>query len=172
MNFNQLLISAMRVFLPSVSVFIINKTKMAFTYEYQRPMVTTDILLFSGEKDHLKILLIRRGKEPYKDCWALPGGFLEMDEELDACARRELKEETGITGIELKELFTVGTIGRDPRGRTITIMFYAFTEEDSVLPKAGDDAAEVKWFTISKLPEKLAFDHAVVLRRAIDKIAK
>jgi 8-oxo-dGTP diphosphatase len=145
---------------------------MPITYDYPRPMVTTDILLFSEDNDHFKILLIRRGREPFKNCWAFPGGFLEMDEELDECVRRELQEETGLTGIELKELFTVGTIGRDPRGRTITVMFYAFIGKDSVLPKAGDDAAEVKWFYVSELPEKLAFDHAIVLKRAIEKIAK
>jgi 8-oxo-dGTP diphosphatase len=98
--------------------------------------------------------------------WALPGGFLNMDEELDECARRELQEETGLTGIELRQLFTIGTIGRDPRGRTITVMYYGFAYHRTEKVLAGDDAIAAKWFPVKGLPE-LAFDHKAVIEKAI-----
>lgn len=139
---------------------------MSFIYDYPRPSVTTDCLVFSGKGDDTMILLIRRGREPFRGMWALPGGFLDMDEELDDCARRELQEETGLTGITLKQLFTVGTIGRDPRGRTITVMYYGFAYHRSEKIQAGDDAISAKWFSVKKLPE-LAFDHKVVIEKAI-----
>lgn len=137
---------------------------MTYTYDYPRPMVTTDVLLFSGKGDERKILLIKRGQEPFQGMWAFPGGFLNMDEELIECARRELKEETGIEGVELKELCTVGTIGRDPRGRMITVMFTAEVNEEELTPEAGDDAASVAWFRLAELPE-LAFDHRKILNK-------
>jgi 8-oxo-dGTP diphosphatase len=139
---------------------------MPFTYDYPRPMVTTDCLIFSGSGEELRVLLIRRGCDPFKHMWALPGGFLEPDEELDACAHRELKEETGLSGVELKQLFSVGTVGRDPRGRTITVMYYGFAYYRTDKLKAGDDASDVYWFLVNKLPP-MAFDHARVVRQAV-----
>ena len=143
---------------------------MPFTYDYPRPSVTTDILIFSGKGDETKILLIQRGKDPFKGWWALPGGFLDMDEELDECARRELKEETGLSGIELKQLFTVGDVGRDPRGRTISVMFYGFAYHRSDKVQAGDDARAVQWFSVKNLPD-LAFDHILIIERAFADLA-
>jgi 8-oxo-dGTP diphosphatase len=133
-------------------------------------MVTTDVLLFSGVGQERKILLIKRGRPPDKGKWALPGGFIEMDEDLIDSAKRELAEETGITGVELQELFTVGTPGRDPRGRVITVMFFAIVDMNHIECKAGDDAAEISWFSVSDLPQ-LAFDHEMVIRKSLVKLS-
>jgi 8-oxo-dGTP diphosphatase len=142
---------------------------MSFTYDYPRPMVTTDCMIFSGAGEELRILLVRRGREPFLHMWALPGGFLEMDEDLDACAYRELKEETGLAGIELKQLFTAGTPDRDPRGRTISVIYYGFAYYRSDKIKAGDDASDVYWFLVNKLPP-MAFDHLEVINRALAEL--
>lgn len=142
---------------------------MPYTYDYPRPMVTTDCVVFSGAGEELRVLLVRRACEPFRNMWALPGGFLEMDEELDDCARRELEEETGLKGTELKQLFTVGTIGRDPRGRTISVIYcgQAYYRSDKI--KAGDDASDVYWFLVKNLPP-MAFDHAEIIRRAVKEL--
>jgi len=137
-----------------------------YVYEWPRAMVTVDALLFAECGERVSVLLIRRGNEPYKGLWALPGGFLEMDEELEAGAARELFEETGIEGIELKQMHTFGTVGRDPRGRMITIVYTATLDEE-VESKAGDDAAEARWFDVKNLPE-LAFDHGKVFEMGIN----
>lgn len=138
---------------------------MPYTYPYPRPAVTVDVVtvvpLPGGVQE---VLLVRRGKEPFKGRWALPGGFLDLDEELEEAAARELEEETGVTGVELEELGAFGKIGRDPRGRTVSIAYLA------VLPRrpatrAGDDAAEVGWFPLDRPPET-AFDHEEILARA------
>ena len=136
-----------------------------YVYDWPRPMVTVDVLLFSVFNERRSVLLIKRGNEPYKGLWAMPGGFVEMDEELDTAAKRELFEETGITGVELKQMHTFGTVGRDPRGRMITIVYTA-TLEMEIQPKPGDDAVEAKWFDIDDLPE-LAFDHGEVFELGI-----
>jgi 8-oxo-dGTP diphosphatase len=138
---------------------------MPYTYDYPRPMVTADVLLFTGEGINIEILLIRRGHPPFDGCWALPGGFLEMDEELSACAERELLEETGISGLALQELFTAGSPGRDPRGRVITVIFYAYMKNRPAT-RAGDDASQTGWFRVSGLPA-LAFDHQQVISKAV-----
>ena len=106
-------------------------------------------------------MLIERGREPYRGKWALPGGFIEMDEPLDVACRRELEEETGLKVGELKQFRAYGAVNRDPRHRTISVLFYAFTDDE---PEAcaGDDAAKVRWFPIDRLPE-LAFDHQQIL---------
>jgi len=136
-----------------------------YIYDWPRPMVTVDALLFAVCNGRKSVLLIRRGNEPFKGLWAIPGGFLEMDEELVNAAKRELFEETGIEGIELKQMHTFGTIGRDPRGRMITIVYTA-TLDKEIKPKPGDDAVEAKWFDIDDLP-KLAFDHQKVFAMGI-----
>jgi 8-oxo-dGTP diphosphatase len=128
-------------------------------------MVTADALVFAVCNGRKSVLLIRRGNVPYKGLWAVPGGFLEMDEELETAANRELLEETGIEGIELKQMHTFGTVGRDPRGRQITVVFTG-TVEKEIKPTAGDDAAEAKWFDIEDLPE-LAFDHDKIIAMGI-----
>jgi 8-oxo-dGTP diphosphatase len=140
---------------------------MSHTYEYPRPAVTTDIILFHKTDTELKVLLIKRNSEPFKDTWALPGGFMNIDETLEQTAKRELKEETGIDVEDLIQFRVFDDPNRDPRGRTISIVFYKFLESIPSRIKAGDDAAEAKWFSVKKLPE-LAFDHEEVIRLMIN----
>jgi len=129
-----------------------------FTYSYPRPAVTVDAILISKQNS---VLLIERGREPFKSKWALPGGFIDMDEELETACRRELEEETGLRVGELKQFRAYGGVNRDPRHRTISVIFYAFTDTE-LLACAGDDAAKAQWFSIDQLPE-LAFDHLQIL---------
>ena len=144
--------------------------KGKYVYEWPRPMVTTDALIFDISGKQPKVLLVKRGHEPYKGRWAVPGGFIEIDEELEDSAARELEEETGLRGIALEQLHTFGTIGRDPRGRMITIVFMGFITEGQDKIKAGDDAAEAQWFDIDQLPENMAFDHSEVMKLAVRKL--
>jgi 8-oxo-dGTP diphosphatase len=135
-----------------------------YTYDYPRPAVTVDIIVVTrGRKP--KVLLIRRKHDPFAGCWAIPGGFVEMDETLEAAARRELKEETGVTVGGLEQLYTFGDPGRDPRGRTIAVAYLTRVNEKRVKPKADDDAAEVGWFSLQH-PPPLAFDHREILAHA------
>ena len=143
--------------------------KAKYVYEWPRPMVTVDTAIFSIVTDKTKILLIKRGKEPFKDIWALPGGFVEMDEELEDAAARELAEETHLTGVELKQMHTFGRCGRDPRGRQISIAFIGKAGRRPTDIKPGDDAAEAEWFDIENLPQ-LAFDHREIIAMAIEKL--
>ncbi len=138
---------------------------MSFTYKYPRPCVTTDNLIFRKIDGNWHLLLIERGNEPFKGCWALPGGFLEMEEDLDTCAARELQEETGLTGIELHQLYAFGAPNRDPRHRTISVAYWGIdnSERQAV---GSDDAAEAQWFALDKLPS-LAFDHEQILQKAL-----
>jgi 8-oxo-dGTP diphosphatase len=129
-----------------------------FTYSYPRPAVTVDAILISKQNS---ILLIERGRDPFKGKWALPGGFIDMDEELETACRRELEEETGLRVGELKQFRAFGGVNRDPRHRTISVLFYAFTE-DELAACAGDDAAKAQWFPLDQLPE-LGFDHGQIL---------
>ena len=129
-----------------------------YTYSYPRPAVTVDAILVSKQNS---VLLIERGREPFQGNWALPGGFIEMDEELETACLRELLEETGIKVGELRQFKTFGGVYRDPRHRTISIIFYAFTETE-LIANAGDDAARAQWFPLDQLPE-LAFDHRLIL---------
>lgn len=133
---------------------------MPYTYEYPRPAVTTDCIIIR-RKDPLDILLIERKHEPFMGMWALPGGFVEIDEDLLQGAIRELQEETNLTEVSLKQFKTYGKPGRDPRGRTISVVYYGFLDHDDIA-KAGDDAAKVRWFNIDNLPP-LAFDHAEIM---------
>ena len=140
-----------------------------YTYKYPRPAVTADCVVIGQADDgSRKVLLIRRGQEPYKDCWAFPGGFLNMDETLEECARRELKEETGLTATgEMVELKSFSTVDRDPRGRTITVAY--LVEMPLTEARGADDAAEARWFPLDELPP-LAFDHDEILKVALAKI--
>jgi len=135
-----------------------NKT---YTYPYPRPMVCTDCIVISEDNGQKKILLIKRGNDPYKGTWALPGGFVEMEEDLEDAAIRELEEETGIKLSSMFQFAAYGKPGRDPRGRTISVVFYHISDS---LPQvsAGDDATEANWFELDKLPE-LAFDHEMII---------
>lgn len=137
----------------------------SYCYPYPHPAVTTDVVLFSILEQTLQILLIRRAAEPFRNMWALPGGFLELTEDLETCAKRELKEETGITGDYLEQLYTFGDPLRDPRERVISVTYYALMRPDHLNPIAGSDAKEVRWFPLRALPE-LAFDHANIIELA------
>lgn len=142
---------------------------MAFTYNFPRPAVTTDNLVFREGEQCIEVLLIKRKKDPYKGYWALPGGFLEIEETPEEAARRELKEETGLEIDVLKEVGTFGEIDRDPRGRTITIAFYTFFHRNQNDPLAQSDAEDVRWVSIKDIPE-LAFDHREILQEGLLKL--
>jgi 8-oxo-dGTP diphosphatase len=134
-------------------------------YDYPRPAVTVDVVIVTRERTP-RVLLIRRKKPPFAGAWALPGGFVEMDEPLEAAARRELHEETGVAADELTQLHTFGDPDRDPRGRTISVVYLARVNAKKLRPKAADDAAEVGWFPLAAPPAELAFDHAAILEHA------
>lgn len=141
--------------------------KGTYTYDYPRPAVTTDCVIFGYDGKELKVLLIERGIEPFKGCWAFPGGFLNMDEDALAGARRELKEETGLEDAFIEQFHTFSEPGRDPRGRVITIAHYALVKIQEV--EGGDDAAQARWFPIEEVPP-LAFDHDRILRMAMSRL--
>jgi 8-oxo-dGTP diphosphatase len=132
-----------------------------FVYEYPRPAVTVDVAIVTREQKP-RVLLIRRKHDPFAGCWALPGGFVDPEESLEAAARRELLEETGVQTTDLRQLHTFGDPQRDPRGRTISVVYLAQVEADSVTAHAADDAAEVGWFSLVR-PPQLAFDHKEIL---------
>jgi len=134
---------------------------MTYTYNYPRPAVTADIIILKENNTQQFVLLIERKHPPFEGMWALPGGFLELDETLEEAALRELNEETGITGVELKQFHTFSKVNRDPRHRTITTVFIGYTD-DNISIEAGDDAAKAQWFSMDKLPP-LAFDHEDVM---------
>lgn len=146
--------------------------KGKYVYDWPRPMVTVDAAVFSFARNKARLLLVRRGKEPFKGKWALPGGFIEIDEELEDAVVRELAEETGLTGIKLEQMRTFGMVGRDPRGRQITTVFTGIAGPGQTRLKAGDDAAGARWFDIIKLPRNLAFDHDEVTRFAINRLKR
>ena len=136
-------------------------SKQHFTYDYPRPSVTVDIVIVTKETKP-RVLLIRRKHPPFQGHWALPGGFIDMDESLEESARRELAEETGVRTGKLVQLATFGDPGRDPRGRTVSIVYLAQVDPRQVKPRAADDAAEVAWFPLQR-PPTLAFDHRRIL---------
>jgi len=146
--------------------------KGKYIYDWPRPMVTVDAVVFAFFKDRARLLLIKRKNEPFKGKWALPGGFVGIDEELDDAVKRELAEEAGLINVPLEQMHTFGNVGRDPRGRQITIAFMAVATEQKPKIRAGDDAADVRWFDIEKLPKDLAFDHNEVAEFAIDKLKR
>jgi 8-oxo-dGTP diphosphatase len=129
------------------------------TYKYPRPAFTVDIIIIQSGK----ILLIKRGHPPYEGKWALPGGFMDMNETPEQAAIRELEEETGVKVKSLKQFRTYGAIDRDPRHRTISTVYFAILDDNlRINTKAGDDATEAEWFSLNNLPE-LAFDHGIIL---------
>ena len=134
---------------------------LKYCYKYPHPSVTTDCVVLGWDGKKLHVLLIERGREPYKGCWAFPGGFLNMDESAEEGAARELQEETGLQGIPLRQFHTFSQPGRDPRERVITIAYYAVIRWQKI--QAGDDAARAQWFPLDAIPA-LAFDHRLGIR--------
>lgn len=156
--------------------------KKTFRYDYARPSVTVDMVVFTVVDHDLKVLLIERGLPPFEGQWALPGGFVrvgdgvdEQGEDIDDAAARELREETGLSprDVFLEQLYTFGRAGRDPRGRVISVAYYALVPADrESRVRAGDDAADVTWVSVSRLDRiELAFDHAEIIEAAVERIA-
>jgi 8-oxo-dGTP diphosphatase len=137
---------------------------------YERPSVTVDVVIFTLQEGSLHVLLIRRKRWPYEGCWAIPGGFIKLDESLEEAARRELEEETGVRDVYLEQLYTFGEPGRDPRTRVISVAYFALIRADTQQIAAADDAADVSWFSVDALPEQLAFDHNVILGQALERL--
>ena len=143
---------------------------MPYTYDYPRPSVTVDAVVFGYDGTDMKVLLIQRKNEPFENCWALPGGFVDMEEDLETAVKRELEEETGLKDIFFEQLYTFGAPNRDPRGRVISIAYFALVKKtDFFYAKAASDAKDLKWFSMSNLTQ-LAFDHNEILSMAMDRI--
>jgi 8-oxo-dGTP diphosphatase len=142
---------------------------MSFTYEYPRAAVTVDCVVFGLDDEDLKVLLIRRDLPPFEDKWALPGGFVRLNETLDEAARRELQEETSLERVFLEQLYTFGAIDRDPRERVITVAYYALVRLSDHRVQAATDARDAVWFAMDDLPP-LAFDHDQILETAHQRL--
>lgn len=142
---------------------------MPHTYQYPRAALTVDCVVFGFGEGELKVLLIQRGLEPFKGKWALPGGFVRVEETVDEAARRELEEETGLKNVFLEQLYTFGTVDRDPRERVVSVAHYALVKLSDHKAMAATDAANAEWFPVSKLP-KLAFDHAEIVETALARL--
>ena len=142
---------------------------MSFTYDFPRPMVTVDCVVFGLDDGELKVLLIQRGTEPFKGRWALPGGFVHLDEGLEEAARRELKEEAGVAHVFLEQLYSFGEPKRDPRGRVITVAYYALVKLGDHRVRATTDARDAAWFSVWDTP-RLAFDHDEIIKLALQRL--
>jgi 8-oxo-dGTP diphosphatase len=142
---------------------------MSFTYNYARPALTTDCVVFGLDQDDLKILLIQRAIPPFENEWALPGGFIHVGEDVDTCARRELEEETNLKDVYLEQLATIGTPDRDPREHVVTVAYFALVNLIEHPPTAATDARNAAWFSFDDLPP-LAFDHDKILKLARQRL--
>jgi 8-oxo-dGTP diphosphatase len=142
---------------------------MPYTYEYPRAALTVDCVVFGFDEGELKVLLIQRGLAKFKGKWALPGGFVRVDETLDDAARRELMEETGLTKIFLEQLYTFGAVDRDPRERVVSVAYYALVKLAAHPAAGASDASDAAWFPVAEPPE-LAFDHAAILKTALMRL--
>ncbi len=139
---------------------------MTFTYNYPRPALTVDIAVFAKNEEGYEVLLISRKNDPFSGMWALPGGFVDMDETVEMAATRELFEETNLSNIQLEQFHVFSEVVRDPRGRTVSVVFAGFLKDDQKV-KAKDDAKEARWFDSKKIPE-LAFDHRKIIDMLIE----
>ena len=141
--------------------------ELKYCYKYPHPAVTADCVIFGFDGINIKVLLIQRGNDPYKGKWAFPGGFMNMDETAEQCARRELEEETGLSDVTVEQFCTFSDVNRDPRERVITVAHYALVKLSEV--KCGDDAEKAQWFSLNEIPS-LAFDHELMFKKAIETI--
>jgi 8-oxo-dGTP diphosphatase len=142
---------------------------MAYSYDWPRAALTVDCVVFGLDETDLKVLLIQRRIPPFQHAWALPGGFVRVDETLEVAAKRELQEEAGVTDVYLEQLYTFGTLDRDPRERVVTVAYYALAKLSDHKIRAATDAMGVGWFALDDLP-KLAFDHAEIVRVACERL--
>jgi len=143
-----------------------------YSYSHPRPSVTVDVVLFTFSEGELRTLLIQRAGSPFASQWALPGGFVRMDESLEDAAARELLEETGVRDVYLEQLYTFGDPGRDPRGRVITVVYFALLSADQaarMVVRGGDDAQDARWWNVDALPD-LAFDHKPIVDYALQRL--
>tara|TARA_R110002124_G_scaffold60994_1_gene167226 strand:+ start:433 stop:1122 length:690 start_codon:yes stop_codon:yes gene_type:complete len=142
---------------------------MKFSYEYPRAALTVDCVVFGLDEDDLQVLLIQRDLPPFEGDWALPGGFVRLEESLEEAARRELQEETGIENVFLEQLYTIGTVDRDPRERVVTVAYYALVNLSDHRVQAATDARNAAWFAVDDVPA-LAFDHPEILEMAHERL--
>jgi len=138
-------------------------------HKFEKPSVTVDIVIFTIKNNDLKILLVKRNLEPFKDKWALPGGFVRIHESLEDAAKRELEEETGVKNVYLEQLYSFGEPKRDPRGRVITIAYMALVNSDDIKLKATTDVSDAQWFSTKKIPQ-IAFDHKQILDYSLKRL--
>lgn len=142
---------------------------MTHTYEYPRPALTVDCVVFGIDVNELMVLLIQRDLPPFEGQWALPGGFVHMEESLSEAAFRELQEETGLDKVYLEQLYTFGEVDRDPRGRVVSVAYYALVKLSDHRVQAATDARDAQWFPVWDTPT-LAFDHAKILSMAMERL--
>lgn len=142
----------------------------SYTYPYPRPILAADSVVFTLRDGALHVLLIERGHGPFEGCWAFPGGWVDENEPVDTAGERELYEETGLTDVPLRQLFTIGDPGRDPRGWCVTVVYIALIDYRAHPLRPGDDARHVEWMPVNALP-KLAFDHDKVIGIAVERLA-
>lgn len=145
------------------------KKELKYQYEYERPALATDCVIFGFDGSGLKLLLLEREKEPFKNRWVLPGGFVFMEETTEACAKRILLEKAGLKQMYLEQLYTFSELDRDPRERVVTVAYYALVSTSQYELIAGRDTLKAEWFEISKLP-KIAFDHGKIVKMAIERL--
>ena len=142
---------------------------MRHTYKYPRAALTVDCVVFGFDEAELKVLLVQRSLAPFKGKWALPGGFVRVDEALDAAARRELLEETGLRNVFLEQLYTFGSVERDPRERVVSVAYYALVKLAEHMATGATDASDAQWFPAASAPV-LAFDHSEILAVALTRL--
>lgn len=143
------------------------EANLKYCYQYPHPALAADCVIFGFDDNDLKILLIERGQDPHKGKWAFPGGFMNIDETAEQCARRELEEETGLKDVAVEQFYTLSDVNRDPRERVLSVAHYAIIRLSDV--KGGDDAIKAKWFSLDEIPS-LAFDHEFMFQKAIQII--
>lgn len=138
--------------------------------KYERPSVTVDVVIFTLHNGRLHVLLVQRKHWPYADHWAIPGGFVNMDESLETAARRELAEETGVQDLYIEQLYTFGDPERDPRIRVISVAYFALVRSEEQTLQVSAESNDVRWFPVDELPQPLAFDHERIMRYALDRL--